>query len=140
MDKPINSQSVAFFLAPRINAAGRMGKAQRALDLLLTEDEEEASALALEIEGENAKRREVEEKIFSEALSIINTTQKYQHDRVIIVDGDNWHHGVIGIVASRLVDMFGKPCIVITKEQGNAKADPPQFGRVFPIRCSQCGF
>lgn len=121
LDKPINSQSVAFFLAPRINAAGRMGKAQRALDLLLTEDEEEASALALEIEGENAKRREVEEKIFSEALSIINTTQKYQHDRVIIVDGDNWHHGVIGIVASRLVDMFGKPCIVITKEQGNAK-------------------
>ena len=110
--KPLSSTHVAFVLAPRINAAGRMGKAERGLDLLLAEDPLEARRLARELETLNADRRECDTRVREEA------SQKAEHElnvnpdqRSLILADEGWHQGVIGIVASRLVERLHRPKI-----------------------------
>jgi single-stranded-DNA-specific exonuclease len=120
-DKYINSVSAAFGLIPRINAAGRMGSAARAIKLLLSDDLDEAEELANEINDDNTERQKIEQDILAQALEQIKADKNMQYDPVIVVDGDNWHDGVIGIVASRLVERFGRPTIVITRIDGTAK-------------------
>ncbi len=117
----LDASSLAFRLAPRINAAGRMGSAERALKLILTEDSEEAIDIAKEISDANAQRQAIEAGITEEAIEIIEKNPEIKYNRVIVVSGENWHQGVIGIVASRLTEKYGKPCIVISKNDGVGK-------------------
>lgn len=113
----IDSSKITFSICPRINAAGRMGKADRAVELLITKDKMLALRLADEIDKENALRQQIEKNIISESISIIENNN-LMNDRVIIVNGENWHHGVIGIVASKLCEKYGVPAIVISSENG----------------------
>ncbi|MDD6275932.1 MAG: single-stranded-DNA-specific exonuclease RecJ [Clostridia bacterium] len=120
-DKELNSGAIAFTMVPRINAAGRMGSAMRAVRLLLSDDYEEAAALAAEINEENISRQQIESDILECALEQIKANKQWEYDPVLVVDGEDWHDGVIGIVASRLTDKFGKPSIVITRRGDTAK-------------------
>lgn len=115
-EKTINSAGIAYALCPRINAAGRMGSAGRALECLLTEDENHAEELAREINDENILRREIEEGISNKVERLFTDYPQRRFDRIIVVEGDEWHSGVIGIVASRIVRKYGRPCIVIAKD------------------------
>ncbi len=124
----IDASSLAFRLAPRINAAGRMGSAERALKLILTEDMDEALALATEINEANVERQSIESEITKEAIEIIEKNPHIKYRRVIVVNGKGWHQGVIGIVASRLVEKYGKPCIVITENDGVGKGSGRSLG------------
>ena len=117
----LDSSSVAYRIAPRVNAAGRMGSAERALKLLLTADVNEAKEIAEEVSNANAQRQATETEITASAIEYIENAPEIKHKRVIVVDGDDWHQGVIGIVASRLVEKYGKPCIVISKNGDVAK-------------------
>ncbi len=117
----INSGSLAFRFAPRINAAGRMKTAGRALQLLLSEDKTEAEEIAREISDANTQRQSVEGGITEAAIEIIENNPHIKYSKVIVVNGENWHQGVIGIVASRLVERYGKPCIVISEGENGAK-------------------
>ena len=118
---PLDSSSVAYRIAPRVNAAGRMGSAERALKLLLTEDVNEAKEIAEEVSNANAQRQATETEITASAIEYIENAPQIKHKRVIVVEGDDWHQGVIGIVASRLVERYGKPCIIISKSGDIAK-------------------
>lgn len=117
----LDSSSLAYRIAPRINAAGRMGSAERALKLLLTQEKAEAVEIAEEISNANAERQAIETQITASAVEYIEANPKIKHRRVIVVDGKDWHQGVIGIVASRLVEKYGKPCIVVSKNGDVAK-------------------
>ncbi len=117
----LDSSSVAYRIAPRVNAAGRMGSAERALKLLLTEDINEAKEIAEEVSNANAQRQAIETEITACAIEYIENAPGIKHKRVIVVEGNDWHQGVIGIVASRLVEKYGKPCIIISKNGEVAK-------------------
>lgn len=117
---PMDSYRVAFTIAPRINAAGRMGDAKCAVNLFTCDNETEADKIALLLNQSNAKRQEVQEEIFKSAVQIIEADAKYQKDKILVVYGRNWHHGVIGIVASKLVDHYHKPAFVISIEDEKA--------------------
>ncbi|NMP37718.1 MAG: single-stranded-DNA-specific exonuclease RecJ [Clostridiales bacterium] len=119
--KDMNSSSVAFAIAPRINAAGRMGSADRALRLLLCSDADEAKLSATEICDANLARQSAEQKISEAVGQFIRENPSVLCDRVLVVDGEGWHQGVTGIVASRLVEKYGKPAIVISREGDSAK-------------------
>ena len=110
----VSGSSVAFGIAPRINAAGRMGSAETALRLLLTEDEEEAASLAEILVAENGRRQTTESDIAGEIEAFLEENPGIRNDRVIVVSGRGWHPGVIGIAASRLVEKYGRPAIVIS--------------------------
>ena len=104
---------ISFGLVPRINAAGRMGSAERALKLLISDESDLAMRLAEEINDENASRQETEKEIYRQAQSIIQAQGLYRN-RVIVVAGEDWHHGIVGIVASRICEHYGKPAIVLS--------------------------
>ena len=120
-EKEPSSSELAFALAPRINAAGRMGNAERGLKLLISTDSGEAAGYAEEINEENALRQKTEQEITALALERIESDPSIMNDSVIVADGEGWHEGVIGIVASRLVERYGKPAIVIGTNGGVAK-------------------
>ena len=120
-DKIPSSGELAFAIAPRINAAGRMGSAERGLRLLLSKDSFEAEDFAKEINDENASRQQTEQEISALAIKQIEETPGMKYDSVLVVDGENWNDCVIGIVASRIVERYGKPAIVITKTGDTAK-------------------
>ena len=96
-----------------MNAAGRLGSAATAVELLLTNDESRARELALLLDTENKERQQTERQIFDEALELIAKDPNFEKKKVIVLAQENWHQGVIGIVASRLCDMYYKPCILI---------------------------
>jgi len=121
--KMIDSYHIAFLLAPRVNAAGRMSTPDIATRLLLATDDalsEEVRALALQLDGENVRRQEEEAEILAAAKKIVQTDPEIGAPSVIVVAGDGWHRGVIGIVASKLVDAFHRPAIVLSVEDGIA--------------------
>lgn len=118
--KALTSRNVAFTLVPRINATGRMGAPERAVRLLISGYEEEAEVLSEEICADNEERRRVEAEIAEAAFADIEA-KGYMKDRVVVVDGENWHHGVIGIVASRVTERCGKPCMIISRGETEAK-------------------
>ena len=118
--KALTSTNVAFTLVPRINATGRMGAPERAVRLLISGYEEEAEVLGEEICADNEERRRVEAEIAEAAFADIEA-KGYMKDRVVVVDGENWHHGVIGIVASRVTERCGKPCMIISRGETEAK-------------------
>lgn len=106
--------TLSFILAPRINAAGRMGNATRAVRLLLTEDEDERQALAAELESENVRRRAEEQRITEEASAQITASEP----RILVLCGTDWNTGVIGIVASRLLEQFHCPVLLFSESNG----------------------
>ena len=125
--KKVNSMSVSFGIAPRINACGRMGHADEALKLFLTNDKSEAIALTQKLNDYNKERQDIEKNIFEEALNKINE-ENIEEKSAIVLGGDNWHHGVIGIVASKITDMYFKPSILICFEDNKGKGS----GRSIP--------
>jgi single-stranded-DNA-specific exonuclease len=121
--KTIDSYHISFLVAPRVNAAGRMSTPDIATRLLLASDEamgEEVRALALQLDGENVRRQEEEAEILAAAKKIVQTDPDIGARTVLVVAGDSWHRGVIGIVASKLVDAFHRPAIVLSIEDGVA--------------------
>ncbi len=114
----IASEQVAFGLAPRMNAAGRMETAEVAADLLLSDDEEEAQRLAGHLDGLNRLRRQLEEEIFAQAEQFLAQEPERLFHRVLIAWGEGWSHGVIGIVSAKLMQKYLKPCILMTEEDG----------------------
>jgi single-stranded-DNA-specific exonuclease len=106
---------VGFQLAPRINAAGRMGDAELAIRLLISDDDEEIDSAAARLNQENIRRQEVEQQILSQVLEKIDKSDR--GDRVIVLKSAEWHPGVIGIVASRVVERFFRPTILITRKE-----------------------
>lgn len=121
-NKSVNSGTVAFSLAPKINAAGRMDSAETALELLITEDFDRADELVETLHRANADRQTAENRILEEAAALFDSDPAYAEEPVLVAAGRNWHPGVIGIVASRLVETYGKPAFVISVDgDGNAK-------------------
>lgn len=121
LGKSINASTIAFAIAPRLNAAGRLGTATTAVELLLTKDENRAREIALALDEENKERQLTEKQIFDEALGMIAADPNFEKKKVIVLAHEDWHHGVIGIVASRLCDMYYKPCILISHSNGVGK-------------------
>ena len=115
--RPLRAAHVGFILAPRLNAVGRIGDANDGLRLLLTEDQKEAAALARELETINARRQEMDQLILDEAIETVEKTLNAA-DAAIVLGSDAWHPGVIGIVASRLVERYGRPTFLIGWEPG----------------------
>ena len=117
-DKEITASLVAFSLAPRINAAGRMEKASLAVELFKSKSYEEASELAEHLDSLNKMRRSIEQKIFDDAQIL---AENLENPLVYVLKAKGWHHGVIGIVASRLCEKFSRPCILLSDEDGKCK-------------------
>ncbi len=121
--KTIDSYHISFLLAPRVNAAGRMSTPDIATRLLLASDEamgEEARALASQLDSENVRRQEEEAAALAAARKIVTTDPDIGARSVLVVAGEGWHRGVVGIVASKLVDAFHRPAIVLSIEDGVA--------------------
>lgn len=116
----IDSQAISFGLAPRINACGRMGDAETALKMLLTHDEKEAFEIANILQEKNKERQDVEKGIMQDAVNKIESEQMNK-DNIIVVGSENWFHGVIGIVASKITDAYYKPSILVCFEGENGK-------------------
>src|SRR6185369_7067467 len=117
--KTIDSYHISFMLAPRVNAAGRMSTPDIAARLLLASDEamgEETRALAVQLDGENLRRQEEEAAVVAAAKKMVTTDPEIGARSVIVVAGEGWHRGVVGIVASKLVDAFHRPAIVLSIE------------------------
>ncbi len=112
----LTSTDIAFALAPRLNSAGRLGKPDRAVQLMLSCDAEECRVLADELGEENARRHGLEKDIARQAWAAIENDPTIADDSVVIVSGEGWHSGVIGIFAARLSEKLGKPAIVLAQE------------------------
>ena len=115
-EKTLDSTSISFGIAPRINAAGRMGTAERALDLLLADDPYSASEMAEEVNVMNSQRHSEEDKIFTEAIAYLQDHPELAHMPILVVSGKGWHEGVLGIVASKLLERYLRPVIVLTEK------------------------
>jgi len=115
--KRLTAENISFALAPRLNAAGRMDDATAALELLLCEDEAQAAGLAAALEEKNAERQKTEQHIAQSVLDTIAADPSYETDRILVVWGEGYHQGVIGIVASRIVEKFGKPAVIIAVDE-----------------------
>lgn len=127
-DKPVTSETVGFILAPRINASGRFGSPTTALKLFLSEDYDEALSLARELDRLNTERKNAENKIISEIYEMADKDPMILRKRVIYICGKDWHHGVIGIAAAKIVEQFGKPCFIASEENGEIRGSARSFG------------
>jgi single-stranded-DNA-specific exonuclease len=126
--KQITSLDIAFSVVPRINAVGRISSCKSAVELLLEEDFNKALILAKELGDKNIIRKEIEIKILKEALEFINLNPSCKLEPIIVVFSEGWHSGVIGIVASKLVEKYGKPCVVISIEEEIARGSGRSVG------------
>lgn len=117
----LNSGQVVFTIAPRINAVGRLGDAKRAVELLITDSVEEARTLAKVLESENYERRKIDVDTYDNALQLVENSVDFDNELAIVLHQEEWHPGVIGIVASRLVEKYYRPTIMLTTIDGIAK-------------------
>lgn len=127
-EKPVAATNLSYSIIPRLNAAGRMGDARTALDLLLENDFEKASKLASELEAVNNKRRTIEAELSEIAKA--QALEVYDDQRVLVVAGEGWHEGVKGIVASRLVSSYGVPALLFTIDGDEARGSGRSVGQV----------
>jgi single-stranded-DNA-specific exonuclease len=121
LGREIGTGQVVFILAPRINAVGRLGDAELAIRLLTTKDEAKASELARLLDQENQRRKNIDETTLKEALDLIEQNVDLNQDKAIVLASCGWHPGVIGIVASRLVERFHRPTIMIAIDENEGK-------------------
>jgi single-stranded-DNA-specific exonuclease len=117
----IEGGQVLFIIAPRINAVGRMGDARRAVSLLISQNENEALEIAQILDAENRERRSVDDETFREAVEMIETQCDQLNDAAFVLHQDHWHSGVIGIVASRVVEKYYRPTVMIATANGLGK-------------------
>jgi len=117
----LNSGQIVFTIAPRINAVGRMGDAERAVQLLITKNKNDALDMARILETENYERRKIDVNTFEDAIQMVDNTLDLEKDFAIILHQEDWHPGVIGIVASRLVEKYYRPTIMLTTVDGVVK-------------------
>lgn len=127
-DKEVTAVNISFSLVPRLNAAGRMGDAQSALDLLLTDDFETACKKAADLEAVNDMRRSIEAELSESARE--QAINIYEGQRVLVVSGEGWHEGVKGIVASRLVNTYGVPTLLFTVAGDEARGSGRSVGQI----------
>jgi len=125
--KKITSSTISFTIAPKINAVGRIGSAERAVKLFLTDSPTQADIIAEELCNTNRDRQEMENVIYKDAFEKIEAEYGATHPNVIVLASDKWHHGVIGIVASRITEKFGVPAVLISFEG----AVPDENGKVY---------
>ena len=125
--KNLDSTTISFGVAPRINACGRMGHADEALNLFLSKDIYEVNELTKKLNDYNKMRQEKEKSIYEDAVNQIEKNKLYENC-AIVVGGDNWHHGVIGIVSSKITDLYFKPSILLCYDNEFAKGS----GRSIP--------
>ena len=121
MGRNITAGNVSFTLVPRINAVGRLGLSGKSVELLLTEDEAEAESIAVAMGYDNTERQQIERDIVQKIDEEITRNPSLVMDSIIVIDGEGWHQGVVGIVASRIREAYGKPAIIITRDGENAK-------------------
>ena len=126
-DREVSSTQIGFVLAPRINAAGRMGEAELAADLLLTDDPARAEALARELCGLNRERQAVEQEIFAQAVEQIEFLPAGERS-ALVLSSEVWHQGVVGIVASRLSEKYSCPSFMIHLQNGMGKGSCRSYG------------
>ena len=126
--KQVSATNLSFSIIPRLNASGRMGDAQLALDLMLADDFDEASRLAEELEGVNDQRRSIEAELSE--IATAQAAEVYRGQRVLIVAGEGWHEGVKGIVASRLVNTYGVPTLLFSINGDEARGSGRSVGQV----------
>ncbi len=112
--KKVSTSVIGYSIAPRINAVGRVGKAMRAVDLLLAKTAEEADEIAADLCDANRLRQDEESKLIAQANEMIEADKSILENRIIILDNDNWHNGIIGIASSRLNEKYGLPTVLIT--------------------------
>ena len=128
MGQRIGTGQVVFILAPRINAIGRLGDAEQAIKLLTTRDENKASTIARILNAENQRRKSIDEKTLNEAIEQLESTIDLSKDKAIVLSSRGWHQGVIGIVASRLVEKYHRPTVMIAingdEGKGSARSIP----------------
>jgi single-stranded-DNA-specific exonuclease len=117
-DKEITPEFVSFILGPRINAAGRIDCAETSLNLLLSQNAEEAKLLAQTLEAHNRRRQKIESEILEEAQDLINEEVNFKEHKVMVVAKEGWHLGVLGIVAAKLAEKFYRPAILISLNGG----------------------
>lgn len=117
--KRSGSSAISYGIAPRLNAAGRVGSCIRAVKLLIEQSPDEAEKIAEEINEANVQRQRLERDISEQSIKLIER-ERLQYDRVIVVCGSGWHHGVIGIVASRICERYGKPAVIMSDEGQSA--------------------
>jgi len=120
-NRKFTSTSVSFILGPRINASGRLDSAEVSLELLMSKSAEQAKQLAKIIETDNRKRQKIENKILEEAEDLINKEVNFKEHKIIVIAKEDWHQGVLGIVASKLADRFYRPAIVISLNEDLCK-------------------
>ena len=112
-EKEINSSNVAFTLVPRINAGGRLGSSEKSVNLLLTDDEDEAVTIADKLGMDNRERQSIEKEILASIDEEVRRTPNIVNDKILVFAGRGWHQGVVGIAASRIKDIYDKPTIII---------------------------
>ncbi len=127
-DKKVNTSTIAFALAPRINAAGRLGTAKTAVELLLTDSMDKAQQIARELDESNKERQQTEHEIHRQAIEMIEKDKDFEKKSVIVLGKEGWHNGVIGIVASRLVEQYHRPCILVSIDNGIGKGSGRSVG------------
>lgn len=120
--RKLTSGFVGFSVAPRLNAGGRMGDASRGVRLFTTQDAEEARGIARQLNEENENRRQVEQDILDQVRTIIDESSELKNSKVIVVCGQGWHHGVIGIVSSRIKDAYYRPNIILSADENGLAA------------------
>ena len=142
---PITTGDISFQISPKINACGRLGDADRALELILTSDLQRADDLAAELIEENSKRQELEQEMVNQAVSLIEKDPEMiasmkNSSMPIIIVGENWHLGILGIVANRLVNRYQRTAIVFTEEEGILKGSCRTAGDFPILEClKSCG-
>ncbi|MDR0983514.1 MAG: single-stranded-DNA-specific exonuclease RecJ [Ruminococcus sp.] len=134
-NKPINSTTLSFGLAPRINASGRFGSPKTAFELLTAEDELSAATLTDTLNELNTKRKKTENDITEIIKSQIDQNPELLHGRVLVFSGNSLHHGVIGIVAARIMEKFGKPAFIIAEDGENSVGSVRSFGEFSVYEC-----
>lgn len=119
--RDIGCEAVAFGIVPRINVAGRLGTVDELVEMLLCEDQGYADETAAELNAMNARRKSIEDEIFAEIAAMLAEQPGLRNGRLLVLSGNGWHHGVIGIVASKVVERYGKPCVLLSVEGGIAR-------------------
>ena len=117
----ISVGQLVFSIAPRINAAGRIGDANRAVELLVTDDQDKARLLAKELDNENKRRQIIQQAVVDEALLKVNAEADLKNENALVLANAGWHPGVVGIVASKIKEEFNRPTIIIALENGSGK-------------------
>ena len=137
--KSILPKFVSFILGPRINASGRVASAEHSLQLLLTDNAQEACDLASQLGKYNRQRQKIGNQVLAEAIDLVEREVNFKDHRVIVVSKDGWHKGVLGIVASRIADRFYRPAIVISTENGMGKGSARSIDKFHIFEAlSQC--